>query len=140
MIFSSGCSNDSVTSSVQGDLSENPLPSPNVLEKLHPSEGNVSSIPDSDSKSELLKQDLQLPPEVPHSISALNGPSYNIGFLPPMLGSQVLQMEGRDNQAHEAPRVSNFVSWLTKSIKLFFTFFGKYNIFSHCFHFFSLSE
>lgn len=136
MIFSSGCSNDSVTSSVQ-DLSENPLPSPNVLEKLQPSESNVSSIPDSDSKSELLKQDLQLPPEVPHSLSALNGPSYNIGFLPPMLGSQVLPVEGRDNQAHEAPRVSNFVSWLTKFIKLFFTFLANIIFFfSYCFHFF----
>lgn len=140
MIFSSGCSNDSVTSSVQGDLSENPLPSPNVLEKLQPSEGNVSSIPDSDSKSELLKQDLQLPPEVPHSLSALHGPSYNIGFLPPMLGSQVLQMEGRDNQAHEAPRVSNFVSWLTKFIKLFFTFLANIIFFLLLSLFFLLSE
>ncbi|XP_050370882.1 GBF-interacting protein 1-like [Argentina anserina] len=101
-------SNVSVASSVQGDLSETPLPSANVLEKLQPSEGNVSSIPDSDSKSELLKQGLQLPPEVPHSLTALNGPSYNFGFLPPMLGSQVLQVEGQDNQAHEAPRSSNF--------------------------------
>ncbi|KAM5582679.1 hypothetical protein ABKV19_002887 [Rosa sericea] len=104
----------SVASSVQGDFSENPLPSPNVLEKLLPPEGNVSSesnvssAPDSDSKSELLKQDLQLPPEVPHNLTALNGPSYSLGFLPPMLGGQVLQVEGHDNQAHEAPRVSNF--------------------------------
>lgn len=120
-----GCSNNSVASSVQGDFSENPLASPNVLENLQPpegnisSEGNVSSTTDSDSKSELLKQDLQLPPEVPQNLTALNGPSYNLGFLPPMGGSQVIQVEGPDNLAHEAPRVSNFVSFLTKSIKLF---------------------
>ncbi|XP_024156234.1 GBF-interacting protein 1-like [Rosa chinensis] len=107
-------SNNSVASSVQGDFSENPLPSPDVLEKLQTPEGNVSSesnvpsAPDSDSKRELLKQDLQLPPEVPHNLAALNGPSYSLGFLPPMLGGQVLQVEGHDNQAPEAPRVSNF--------------------------------
>lgn len=123
--FFFGCSNNSVASSVQGDFSENPLASSNVLENLQPpecnisSEGNVSSTTDSDSKSELLKHDLQLPPEVPQNLTALNGPSYNLGFLPPMVGSQVLQVEGHDNLTHEAPRVSNFVSFLTKSIKLF---------------------
>ncbi|VVA18787.1 PREDICTED: GBF-interacting [Prunus dulcis] len=100
-------SNDILSSRVQGDFSENPPSIPNVLEKSLPTEGNVSSS--TDSKSELPKQESQLPPEGPQNQTALHAPSYNIGFFPPMLGSQLLQVEGHDNQGHETPRLPNFV-------------------------------
>lgn len=92
---------------MHGDFSENPPSIPNALEKLPPTEGNVSSS--TDSKSELPKQESQLPPEGPQSQTALHAPSYNLGFFPPMLGSQLLQVEGHDNQAHETPHLPNFV-------------------------------
>lgn len=92
---------------MQGDFSENPPSIPNVLEKSPPTEGNVSSS--TDSKSDLPKQESQLLPEGPQNQTALHAPSYNLGFFPPMLGSQLLQVEGHDNQAHETPRLPNFV-------------------------------
>ncbi|KAM2056340.1 hypothetical protein ACFX16_029159 [Malus domestica] len=99
-------SNDIVSSRAQGDFSENPVSLANALEKLPPLD-NVSSS--TNSKVDLLKQELQLPQEGYQNPTALNAPSYNLGIFPSMLGSQLLQVEGHNNPAHETPRLPSFV-------------------------------
>ncbi|KAM1204815.1 hypothetical protein EV1_005811 [Malus domestica] len=96
-------SNNIVSSSVQGDYSESLA---DALENLPP----LDNVPSStNSKLELPKQDSQLPPEGHQNPTALNAPTYSLGFFPPMLGSQLLQVEGHDNPAHETARLPSFV-------------------------------
>lgn len=104
---------------------------PQVLEKLQPTEGGVPSS--TYLKGEQSKQETQFPPDGPQNPAVINGPNYSLSMMPPMVGGQLVQLEGQEVQAHDN-RVPNFaVSFLILFLSFAFIFFPKYiNLDSYC--------
>ncbi|XP_062078949.1 GBF-interacting protein 1-like [Humulus lupulus] len=97
------------SSSVPGDYLENSESLPQVLEKLQPSEGNVSVSTDLKGKQPKQETVAQFPLNGTQIPVVINGPNYGVGLMPPMLGGHLVQLEGHEVQAHEnrVPNLAN---------------------------------
>ena len=103
-----GCSNQSVASTAQEeDYPDQPQSPPHAPENLSPPVGSVSSgaVPKHDQS----KQEMLLPTGGPHFPVVQPLPNYSFGFMPPMLGSSLVQFEGPDAQAQDNSHSPNIV-------------------------------
>ncbi|XP_059591614.1 GBF-interacting protein 1-like isoform X4 [Vitis vinifera] len=101
-------SNQSVASTAQEeDYPDQPQSPPHAPENLSPPVGSVSSgaVPKHDQS----KQEMLLPTGGPHFPVVQPLPNYSFGFMPPMLGSSLVQFEGPDAQAQDNSHSPNIV-------------------------------
>ncbi|GKV08496.1 hypothetical protein SLEP1_g20117 [Rubroshorea leprosula] len=97
-------SNQSVSSALQGDASEQPQ-IPTVFEKVLESDGNNLST--ADLKNIQSNKEMRVQSE---SNQSQNVPSYNFGFMPPLSTSHFVQFNGPAAQAHDVSCFSNGVN------------------------------
>ncbi|XP_034678347.1 GBF-interacting protein 1-like isoform X1 [Vitis riparia] len=101
-------SNQSVASTAQEeDYPDQPQSPPHAPENLSPPVGSVSSgaVPKHDQS----KQEMLLPTGGPPFPVVQPLPNYSFGFMPPMLGSSLVQFEGPDAQAQDNSHSPNIV-------------------------------
>lgn len=89
------------------DHPDHPQSPPHSPENLSPPVDIVSSavVP----KHDQLKQEMLLSSGGPHFPVVQPLPNYSYGFMPPMLGSSLVQFEGPDAQTQDISHSSNIV-------------------------------
>lgn len=100
------CSSQSVPATTPGEILDHPQSSPLVDEVPPPAVGNVSN--DTELKHDESKQEMPLLPEGQQKPAVQSFPNYSYGFMLPSPGSQFMQMEGLETQAHDASLISNY--------------------------------
>jgi len=106
-IFLFTCSNDSGSTPVQFNHSDQPESPIHVLEKVSISEGNVD--PSADSGAVQPKQDEMLLPEGHQSSTVQIAPNYGFGIMPPMQAAHLVPFAGHETQAWDVSQTTGFV-------------------------------
>ncbi|KAI9403095.1 hypothetical protein POPTR_001G370900v4 [Populus trichocarpa] len=100
-------SNDSGSTPVQFNHSDQPESPIHVLEKVSISEGNVD--PSADSGAVQPKQDEMLLPEGHQSSTVQIAPNYGFGIMPPMQAAHLVPFAGHETQAWDVSQTTGFV-------------------------------
>lgn len=107
-IFLFTCSNDSGSTPMQVNHSDQPESPIHVLEKVSISEGNVE--PNADSRAVQPKQDEMLLPEGHHQSSTVQiAPNYGFGIMPTMQAAHLVPIAGHETQAWDVSQTTGFV-------------------------------
>ncbi|GKV36485.1 hypothetical protein SLEP1_g44611 [Rubroshorea leprosula] len=99
-------SNQSVSSALQGDTSEEPQPP--VFEEVPESDSSIPST--ADLKNIQSNKEIKLQVENDQGLNVQNAPSYNLGFMQPLSTSNFVQCDGSESQIHGVSRFSHFVN------------------------------
>ncbi|XP_034925139.1 GBF-interacting protein 1 isoform X3 [Populus alba] len=101
-------SNDSGSTPMQVNHSDQPESPIHVLEKVSISEGNVE--PSADSRAVQPKQDEMLLPEGHQSSTVQIAPNYGFGIMPTMQATHLVPIAGHETQAWDVSQTTGFVS------------------------------
>ncbi|KAF9666562.1 hypothetical protein SADUNF_Sadunf16G0241800 [Salix dunnii] len=101
-------SNDSGSTPMQVNNSDQPESPQHVLEEVSISEGNVA--PSADSRAVQQEQDGMLIPEGHQSSTVQIAPNYGFGIMPPMQPAHLVPFAGHETQAWNVSQPTGFVS------------------------------
>ncbi|KAB5521247.1 hypothetical protein DKX38_025566 [Salix brachista] len=101
-------SNDSGSTPMQVNHSDQPESPLHVLEEVSISEGSVA--PSADSRAVQQEQDGMLIPEGHHSSTVQIAPNYGFGIMPPMQPAHLVPFAGHETQAWDVSQPTGFAS------------------------------